>query len=427
MINISEKNVDISIFLTVQSNKDYVVSFLENVIKYNTNKIEIICNIQENNFEVHKILAEYSSKYDNIKVRTENGSFSLKKLNGKYLLLFNSIDWLNLNKLGKLYEFADNKDLDILVCGYDNINDNGEIVDKTSIIYSDYKNLLNSIKETNTLSAVFNMPIYNNNLYKISFLEKNSIELPIKNNHDNIVFFFETMFSTSNIDVCNSTLFYKKECDLSTELINSNYTKFNDEEITINSKDLFSSMDALFEYFDKNNLYDLYKYDLLNYMMNLLRRITEYKLENSEEYFDYLHNFMKKCSKYYHSDLVLNLNIDNLTFYRNVLRIKTYDELKLLYLYQNLLVENGRLENKLTNSSKKINNQVQLTSEKKYLNTVETQQLIDKNKYLENKINEIYSSRSWKITEYFRKIGFYQTIIILIIIIIIIIFLLIYI
>lgn len=465
MIIIREEK-KVSVCLTFHQNKEYAIKCFENILNQTLDGIELICIVDNTCDDILELIDNISKTYCDMQViNIEQEDIDYNKINGEYVFLLNSQNWLSLAGLEYIYNLAvENNSEIVLSSAY-------EYDEKTKNIYEVDYGLDNKFSSSKIFSPemiskeIFSMPKYTSNLYKTSFLNKLNMNLYL-NEYNNSSFFFKTIFSASRISFSNKPIItIRKNSDNKSSIIYNDFNKNLNEKkvISFNIEEFFKNMDNIIPLFKDINVYDFYKYNLLNYIIGLYRNICEFNLKEKELYYKKLHETIIDYSNKYHTDFVLNLNLDNLKFYRNLIKVKTEFELELLEETKTLKITNEKLINEINNpnrksstqnknksSSQKIQNnkayvkqdsETLIASLKEQLEKERTSKLNERkykkqerflkmkleaeNKKLNKKLDEVLNSNSWKLMATFRKIGLRNSIILFGVIVLLIIFIII--
>ena len=460
-------NPKVSVIVTFQDVvNDYYEKCLDSLINQKLDSIEIICIKNEENINLN-ILEKYLSRYDLIKTFTkdyfQNNFKSI--INSDYVFFLNPNDWTLVVGLENAYNIAIENNLDILINSYNNFYEHsGDIDDPYQDEYSKLNKLID-FSDSDFKNIIFNMPKYPFNLYKTDFIKKNNLKVPFGISQQ-ICFFLESSARTSNIGYNNKPLLYnniENKSDYYNLICNDFNQKINDEFI-LNIDEIVEHNITLLTNFKDNNIYNNNKYYLLNYIFKIFKNISFMEFKNNEEIFNKIHDAVSNFFSKYHEDLILNLNIDYLTFYRAIFTSESMKELELTQKYKNMLMKNEEQEitisklKKLSDVSKQLKESdaklSKLTKENsenteklnealikiknleqdnerldsKYLEILmknvklnnEYNQLvqthdksnkvkawyINENKRLMKEMDDLKNSRSWKIAKYFEKIGY---------------------
>ncbi|OEC94253.1 glycosyltransferase family 2 protein [Methanobrevibacter sp. A27] len=431
----------ISIILNLNDvTEKYFEKCFDSICNQELDYVEIIC-VENENYKFDKF-QKYLLEYEFIKIFDEyylQNNFNLI-INSDYILFLNAKDWLLFVGLKHAYNLAIENDMDILINSYNIFHEfSGEIEDPYQEEYAQLNNL-NSFSGNDFKNILFNMPKYSFNLYKTDFIKKLNLKIPLDLTSQ-ISFFINSSMMTSRIGYNNKPLLYNR---LNEEIDNLNYYNLicNDFNFGICENNLEINMDSIIDtyfnilyFLEKEGIYNCNKYYLWNYIFRVFRRIYLQNFKNNIVIFKNIHDFCTNVFSKYHNDLVLNLKIENLTFYRSILKSNSIYELELLYENNRLVLQNegkdkiineknnliSNLNNDLANSSKKLDVEI-----KKYLNILDDKDnrinileekysyQVHENNLLIAKLSEVETSRSWRLTKIFRKIGMFKSIIVLV-------------
>ena len=340
-------NNKISVCLYINSNFKNVLFNLKQLLKIKEIK-EIICIVNKNYPEYNSLQDIFSNNKILKHFIIEKDDDLLSKISSKYVFISDSNNSLLINNLKDIPIFLNKYNPDILLSNYDikykDINYHGKQFD-----LSNSKNFFE-----------FNKYIFN--IYDVNYLKNNHIELPITlKSFDVLQFYFKTIFGTSKILKYNKNIFYERIFEKNDlyELVNTNFDliSFFDTNTSydFNAKNLYENLVCLFDYFISNDLYDEYKFHLLNYIFDLLLNIFNQKNKNDLEFFVYLKKFINFLNLTHYNDLILNLKTNNLLFYKQILSSNTLEEIKRGFMINDLSFKNEELKfenDKIINISK---------------------------------------------------------------------------
>lgn len=115
---------DVTIIMPVYNVEKYLTRCMESVTKqtFPLNRYEIICVNDGSTDNSLKILSDYAEKFKNVKVITQKNqgpaearNTAIKKALGKYVLFVDSDDFIALNSLEVLYNYAEKHNSDVVV------------------------------------------------------------------------------------------------------------------------------------------------------------------------------------------------------------------------------------------------------------------------------------------------------------------------
>lgn len=127
----------LSIIVPVYNVADYLAKCLDSLLAQDLpqNEYEIIVVNDGSTDNSVDIAQQYADKYANVTlINQENQGLSgarntgIKHAKGDYIQFVDSDDYLEENVLGRLIKQVENDDLDVLRFNYENVNDNGDII-----------------------------------------------------------------------------------------------------------------------------------------------------------------------------------------------------------------------------------------------------------------------------------------------------------
>lgn len=240
-------NIKISIIVPVYNVKDYLRKSIDSYLNQNFNDYEIILVDDGSKDGSEKICDEYKDKYNNIKVIHQKNigahnarNAALKISNGKYVCFFDADDYVEFNMLDKLYNIAENNNLDLVISGFyidTYYNDNDYICFK----YIPYTNKNEDIVIVNNKKDFRKLAIANfdnnmfyspwNKLYKKSYLDNYNITFPITY-RDDFPFVLSVIKDIENVAFIRECFYHfvRKRVDSETQkFVNNLYEKREEE------------------------------------------------------------------------------------------------------------------------------------------------------------------------------------------------------
>lgn len=120
-----ESNIKISVIVPVYNCEKYVSRCVESLINQTMRDIEIIIINDESEDKTLEILKSYEQKDNRIKLITKKNkgvsdsrNTGLRMAKGKYISFVDSDDWIDLNAFKIMYDIAEKKQTDIVMCSY---------------------------------------------------------------------------------------------------------------------------------------------------------------------------------------------------------------------------------------------------------------------------------------------------------------------
>ena len=303
----------VSVIVPVYNVEKYIKKCLNSLVNQTLDEVEIVVVNDGSPDNSQKIIDEYTKKYKNIKSYVkENGGLSdarnygIKRATGKYISFVDSDDYIRKDMLEKMYNYAIQKNFDVVVCDSINVYSDGtEILIKSNNNYSD-----DDVK-----NYIISPPMACTRLFKKSIFDK--IEFKKNIYYEDLEMTPKVVNLTKKIGFVSDGLYYYAQRDGS--IMKQNV--FNDKLLNIFDV-LKSNKDLLENEFPQEIEY--------MYITHLLRtaslRFLDY--DNGKEYVYKIHNIMKKYfpkwknNEYYKKSSFKLRTICILAYNRNILLLK---------------------------------------------------------------------------------------------------------
>ena len=339
----------VSVVIPVYNVEQYLEECLESVTNQTLRDIEIICiddGSEDNSLE---ILEKYEKLDDRIKVvsqenkgpgATRNLGINISK--GKYLYFIDSDDYIELNALEELFNYAKEKDVDFLLYPAINLDNQNKRFFKTDI-YSmndvekfigdgvvDYKDLDN---------LIFSIPVTAySKLYNADFIKKNDIKFPEGLIFEDNIFFWNLVFSAKKIAFYSKYFYIRR--------------RHSSSITTLHDKRLIDSIEInrlMVETFKKFGILDKFKNVIYNRRINLTYlRFVEILDEYKEDYYKKLNQDYKNIvNDGYYDDYINILDSRNKAIFEICLNSNTYKEFRYEMAYWDSRNTNKNLQNKI--------------------------------------------------------------------------------
>ena len=263
---------DISVIVPIYNGEKYLKKCLDSILNQTLKDIEIICVNDGSTDGTAKILKKYSSKDNRIKVlSTENNgqgfarNLALNEANGEYIAFVDADDWIDSNSLKSLFLKAKHDDLDLLFFQMVNYIDSSKKYVKTEL-YNHQCFEDNGINESTVFNLrdvhdfLFKIPVCPvSKLYKTEFLKSNGFKFPEGMLFEDNVFFYNNFFKCSRAGFLKKHLYYRRRHE------NSVTQTFDESKF-----DIIKVTNKMLSLFLDNNMYDLFKVDLINHTFSML-------------------------------------------------------------------------------------------------------------------------------------------------------------
>lgn len=401
-------DVMVSIIIPVYNNEKFLYKCLDSVINQSIENIEIICIDDGSTDDSFKILKEYESKDNRVKIISQLNSGAaiarnkgIELAKGQFILFLDSDDWLELNALEKLLNNAISNDSELVLFNAVEHKEGGTLKNR---IYME----VNSSEDYNnfTFNYKFNKKFVMNGylviwskFYKTSFLTENNLTFTNHPIFNDIQFHIKSMLLANKISYCPDILY--------------NYLRINQPSLQNNigltkkSFIIIKIIDEIEDYLKKNNFYEDLELNFLRFKITELEvRLHKVANDYKNELFILIKNEFKSMD--INTDKLQKLPFKNYKFYIDVL---TYDSFFEYIYYQDVEFnnENNDFSNLLNNQNNLIVDLQNNLSSLKHENLLLNQFLMDilKDNFLIQAINKIYKLNLFD-EEFYRNTYNYQ-------------------
>jgi len=252
-------NPKISVIIPIYNVEKYLEKCLESVRQQTFSDIEIICVDDCSPDNSADIVEKHMSEDSRILfIRHEKNTglggarnSAIRVAKGEYIASVDSDDYMNPNMLEKLWNATDNGLHDIVSCGFNRVDELGNILSYTK--YEDKSIKENEINIFKTLS-----PAFWNKLWRKSLFTDNQIYFP---NHD----YYEDMSTTPRIlSKVKSIILIKDRLYNYLSRPESITGSYGDKQII----DYFKGFEILLNYLHDSKIYDDHENDYKEYVKN---------------------------------------------------------------------------------------------------------------------------------------------------------------
>lgn len=262
-------DIKISVVVPIYNTSRYLSQCIESLIKQTLKDIEIIL-IDDGSTDNSKHIYEKYRKEKNIKIfRKENSGLSdtrnygIDKSSGKYIVFIDSDDWCELDMLEKMYDVAEQHNLDLVVTGasleFDNNSGNKKVGFEEKKICKSYDDIRAAI------TIIENKEVFNivwNKLYRLSTIKMNKLK-------------FKKEGVPGEDLIFNSDYFKQIE---SLGILPGEYYHYRKNNTSITSGYKYDLINKI-KYFDEAriSLYEYYKLDTIDDKVNFSREYIDYR------------------------------------------------------------------------------------------------------------------------------------------------------
>lgn len=250
----------VSVIVPVYNVEQYLRKCLDSLVNQTLQDIEIIVVDDGSTDSSSDIIKEYAEKYKNIKCyKKENGGLSdarnygMQYAQGKYIAFLDSDDYADINLYKEMYEKALKEDADIVECNFywsypkKSKKDIGE----------KYFSKKEMIEKARVVAW--------NKLYKKEILDEANIEFPKGLRYEDVEFFYKLVPYIQRVSFIKEPLIYYTQ--RKTSIANTQNEK---------TKDIFTVLDNVIEYYKEKNLYEKYK-EVLEFTYTRLLLCSSFK------------------------------------------------------------------------------------------------------------------------------------------------------
>ena len=200
----------VSVIMPVYNVEQYLPKCLASIVNQTLNDIEIICVNDGSTDNCPKILEEFKSKDDRIKIiNKENGGVSIARnagleiASGEYIGFIDADDYIDENFFELLYNEAKENDADVACGGIKRENDG------QTHFFINYSQMVitNDIYDKINFSKIVQFSFVWNKIFRHSFLKENELKFMPNVNFEDIIFSAQFTMK-SDILVCVPNTFY---------------------------------------------------------------------------------------------------------------------------------------------------------------------------------------------------------------------------
>ncbi|CEK31312.1 glycosyl transferase [[Clostridium] sordellii] len=262
-------NIKVSIIVPVYNVKPYLNKCMDTLVNQTLNEIEIIVVNDGSTDGSIDIIKKYKEKYPNKIVVIDKGNegvgearnSGIKIAKGEYLGFVDSDDYIETNMFEVLYKNAKDKNSDIAICQFKNVDENYNLLD-TENIY-----LKPNIKTSEDLDQLIKInPAPWNKIYKKELFIKNDVYFT-KYWFEDLEAITKVLLSSERISFVDQKLY----CYLYRRSTSSSNIIKKDKIY-----DIFNIFDSIILYLKNKNKYNLYKEVIEFYF---IKHITSYLIQ----------------------------------------------------------------------------------------------------------------------------------------------------
>lgn len=325
----------LSIIIPNYNKGKFLKKCLNSIIAQKLNDYELIIIDDASTDDSVRILNEYEKHYDSIKIikhhYNKGGSISRNEgidiATGRYIMFFDSDDYLENNVLNNLLNKIEQNDADLVIGNYYDLYEDKKIVNKRKVS----NNLF--ITQTDIFEKVLNIsPVPGNKIYKLDVIKNSNIYWSNLKLNQDLNFYYKYL------------LFAKKVITVEDKIYSHRYLE--NSTYNIRNFNLFDSVNAFKDiniFYQKNNSEKLYnKYIVLMNFINCQTNL--YKIIHYKSYKDRL--LICEFCKVEESKLKYKESVCYNQFKKNIIKFRLKIFLKYIYCSNIFIVVNNYLGKK---------------------------------------------------------------------------------
>lgn len=343
-----KSSINLSIVIPVYNSEKYLNKCLNSIVNQTLNEIEIICIDDCSTDNSLEILYDFAAKDERIKIISLNENHGqgfarnrgIDLANGEYLSFIDSDDWLELNTYEITYNQAKTDNLDLILFGLINFNNNTNEYFETSYYNMNFlnneKNIFNYKSIMNKLFSIPVGPV--NKIYRTNLIKENNIYFPENYSmfEDN-PFFHDFFLSSERCSFISKKFYYRRIHDEST-MMKDNRKLF----------EIIPILNDVISIFIKHNLFEEFNHILFNHKYSVIKMWYERAgMDIKPIFYEYIKEDFEK-NKFIHNILVENkLTEENHLFLKSILKSDTFKEFDLMLQFENLKRNIGKPQNEI--------------------------------------------------------------------------------
>ena len=431
----------VSIIIPVYNPGELLAECLESAIQQTLDDIEIICIDDGSTDHSLYILNKYKSQDDRIKVFSQKNSgaghtrnIALEKAKGEYVVFLDADDWIEKDMCETLYNQAKKLDCDMIL--FDVLRHLRNNVTKTLIHFPDFDENPNEFTFDREFARnkVFNgiFGVIWCKFYRKTFLDENNIRFENHKMFNDVEFHIKTMLLAKNIGYCPKMFYHYIRIGQDTL-----QESFSSSESVICFYDVMKGIERIL---DDLNMMEKFRMEYLDYACYYFKtKLNQIDEKYRDAFFEKIKSFLETLKAT--PEELKKLHNEHVTFYIHVLNSKNYTEYELIqnqfngknlnsnisqnYIYytnddddsynksyinllenclnekidniNNLTQELNYKNNEMNKQNTQIDEILKERSNLRKLNDEENSRLINENANLKKELDEIKSSKLWKL------------------------------
>ena len=297
---------DISIIIPIYNAEKYLKECIDSLVNQTKKELEFILVNDGSTDSTEEIIKSYKDKRIKYFKNKNQGigktrNFGIEKATGKYIMFLDSDDYLELTACEELYEKAEKDNLDLVVCDFYKLYENGT---REDISLPSFKNT--TLKKTPELLTDINLAPWNK-IYKRDLIVKNNIKFVEDLKYEDTPFVAECFDRAKKIGKVDSKL--------------NAYIIHGNSETTVRDERIFhiiKILDKIRVYFeDKEYIQETLKKYIVKTLTNYtIQQRVQKNIKVGMKFIDAAFDYMKKYvpdykdNKYYENRGILRRTIE---------------------------------------------------------------------------------------------------------------------
>ena len=320
----------VSIIIPVYNPGELLAECLESAIQQTLDDIEIICIDDGSTDHSLDILNKYKSQDDRIKVFSQKNSgaghtrnIALEKAKGEYVVFLDADDWIEKDMCETLYNQAKKLDCDMIL--FDVLRHLRNNVTKTLIHFPDFDENPNEFTFDREFARnkVFNgiFGVIWCKFYRKTFLDENNIRFENHKMFNDVEFHIKTMLLAKNIGYCPKMFYHYIRIGQDTL-----QESFSSSESVICFYDVMKGIERIL---DDLNMMEKFRMEYLDYACYYFKtKLNQIDEKYRDAFFEKIKSFLETLKAT--PEELKKLHNEHVTFYIHVLNSKNYTEYELI-------------------------------------------------------------------------------------------------
>lgn len=226
----SEKNIKVSVIIPVYNLSHWIENCIHSVLNQTLTDTEIIVVDDGSTDDSYTILKKIQEGHpDKILLLTQENSGQAVARNramdlarGEYIVFVDGDDYIETTYLQCLLKKAQDEKLDCVVCGYERVNEQGEVLQRV------VPNTTNEMYQMKFLAVCSKM-------FRLSYIREHNIRFPEGKLYEDVAFSWQALFMSQRIGVidCVGYKYLMREGSSSTSKVNIEKVPFEENKRTI--------------------------------------------------------------------------------------------------------------------------------------------------------------------------------------------------